>query len=118
MENEIIYVGKIELEDSITFHEAEFEITDGYYYNSGRNNLINNVIKNLYDLRLELEIGKRNPAQVVIKLLMNSMHGKTSIIPVETDTIIKYSRGYFEKCTSLTYKYLDIVLEVNGRYYN
>ena len=30
MENEIIYIDKVGLEDLITFHQAEFEIIDGY----------------------------------------------------------------------------------------
>ena len=30
MENEIIYIDKAGLEDSSTFHDAQFEITDGY----------------------------------------------------------------------------------------
>ena len=30
MENDIIYIDKVGLEDLITFHEAEFEIIDGY----------------------------------------------------------------------------------------
>ena len=94
MENEIIHIDKVGLEDLITFHEAEFEITDAYYLNSGRNDKMNNVIKNLYDLRRELQDAD-NPAEVVIKLLMNSMYGKTIIKPVETDTIIKDSRYYF-----------------------
>ena len=81
-----IYIGKAGLEDPITFHEAECEITGGYYFNSGRNNKNNNVIKNLYDLRLKLK-DDTNPAEVVIKLLMNSMHGKTNFKPVEADTI-------------------------------
>ena len=54
MEHGIIYIDKIGLEDLSTFHEAEFEIIDGYYFNSGRNNNIIDVIKNLYDLRLKL----------------------------------------------------------------
>ena len=37
--------------------------------------------------------------------------------PVETDTIIKYSRGEFEKCISLSCDNVDSVLEVNGRSY-
>ena len=44
MSNEIMYIDKIGLEDSITFHEAEFEILDGYYLNEGRNDTINTVI--------------------------------------------------------------------------
>ena len=75
MDNEIIYIDKVGLEDLIEFHEAEFEIIDGYYYNDGRNETINHVIEDLYNLRLKLKKDK-NPAQMVIKLLMNSMYGK------------------------------------------
>ena len=87
MNNEIIYTDKACLEDLITFHEAEFEVIDGYYFNSGRNNRINVVIEDLYNLRLRLKKDK-NPAQMVIKLLMNSMYGKTILKPVETETVV------------------------------
>ena len=102
----------------ITFHEAEFAITDGYYVNEGRNDKINDAINNLYDLRLNLkETNDKSPAQVVIKMMMSSMHGNTTIKPVETDSIIEHSRDDFEKCTSLKYNYIDNVLEVNGWYH-
>ena len=52
-----ICIDKAGLEDWITFHEAEFEIIDGYYYNSGRNNKLDNSIKKLYDVRLKLRNG-------------------------------------------------------------
>ena len=91
MGNGIIYIDKVGLEGLVTFHEAGFGITCGYYFNSGRNNKIHNVIKNLHGSRLKSKDDK-NPAEVVIKLLMDSMHGKTIIKPVETDTNIKYSR--------------------------
>ena len=35
---------------------------------------------------------------MVIKLLMNSVYGKTIIKPVGTDTIVKDDRDDFEKC--------------------
>ena len=41
MSNEIIYIDKVGLEDLITFHDAEFEILDGYHFNEGRNDTIN-----------------------------------------------------------------------------
>ena len=47
-----MYIDSVGLEDSITFHEAEFEITDGYSYNDGRNDTINHVIEDLYNLRI------------------------------------------------------------------
>ena len=40
-----------------------------------------------HNLRAKLK--NNNPAQIVIKLLMTSMYGKTIIKPVETDTIVK-----------------------------
>ena len=55
MDNEIIYIDKVGLEDLITFHEAEFEIIDGYYFNDGRTNKINHAIEDLYNLRIKLK---------------------------------------------------------------
>ena len=37
----------------------------------------------------------KSPAQMVIKLLVNSMYGKTITKPVETDTVVKYSKDDF-----------------------
>ena len=115
MENAIIYVGKVGLEDIITFHEAEFEIIDGYYYDQGRNNTINHVIGDLYNLRLRLKQDK-NLAQIVMKLLMNPMYGKTIIKPVETDTTVKDNRDDFGMYISYNYNYIDSVIEVNGKF--
>ena len=47
MSNEIIYIDRVGLEDLITFHDAEFEILDGYYFNEGRNDTINNIISKI-----------------------------------------------------------------------
>ena len=114
MDNGIIYIDKVGLEELITYHEAEFEIIDGYYYDQGRNNTINNVIEDLYNLRIKLKQDK-NPAQIVIKLLMSSMYGKTLIKPVETYTIVKDTREDFEKHISYNYNYIDSVIEVSGK---
>ena len=92
------------------YRKAGFEIIDGYYYNESRNNTVNHVIKDWYDLRKKLKEYK-DPAQMV-KLLMNSMYGKTIIKPVETDTIVKDNRDDFGKCTSYNYNYNDSVIEV------
>ena len=116
MDNEIIYIDKVASEEIITYHVAGFEIIDGHYYDQGRNNTINHVTEDLYNLRLKLKQDK-NPAQIVIKLLMNSMYGKTIIKPVETDTIAKDNRDDFEKYISYNYNYIDPVIEVNGKFY-
>ena len=64
MENGTMYVDRVGMEDLITYHEAEFEVLDGYYFDSCRNNKINDVIKDLHDLRKKLK--NMNPAQMVI----------------------------------------------------
>ena len=109
MSNGSIYIDKVGLEEIITHHEAEFETIGGYYYDQGRNNTINHVIEDMYTLRLKLKQDK-NPAQIVVKLLMNSMYGKTIIKPVETDTIVKDNRDDFEKYISYNYNYIDSVI--------
>ena len=116
MDNGIIYIDKVGLGDLITFHEAEFEIIDGYYYGQGRNNTINHVVEDLYNLRKNLK-QEKNPAEMVIKLLMNSMYGKTIIKPVETDTIVKGNRDDFEKYISYNYNYIGSVIEASGKFY-
>ena len=54
---------------------------------------------------------------MVIKLLMNSMYGKTIIKPVETYTIVKGNRDDSEKYMSYNYNYIDSVIEVNGKFH-
>ena len=54
---------------------------------------------------------------MVIRLLMNSMYGKTIIKPNETDTITKDAREDVEQYMSYNYNYIDYVLEVKGRYH-
>ena len=116
MDNGIIHTDKVGLEELTTYHEAESEIIDGYYYDQGRNNTIHHDIEDLYNLRLELKQDK-DPAQIVIKLLMNPKNGKTIIKPVETDTIVKDNENDFEKYIPYNYNYIDSVIEVNDKSY-
>ncbi len=101
MVNEYVYIDKTALEDSIKFQEIEFGIIDGYYFNEGHNNNINNVIQYLYDKLLELKKNK-NPTQIVIKELMNSMYGTTILKPIQTETRVK-SIDECEKYRSYNY---------------
>ena len=116
MDGEIVYIDKTGLEDLITFHKAEFEIIDGYYFDEGRNNKINTVIQHLYDTRLKFK-EEKNPAQVAIKLLMNSMYGKTILKPIETQTIIKDGIDAYNKYVSYNYNYIDNITQVGDRYF-
>ena len=116
MEHGIVYIGKVGLEELVTHREAEFEIINGYYYNDGRHNTIDHGIEYLYNLRPKLK-QDNNSAQMVVKLLMNSMYGNTSIKPVETYNIVKYNRYDFEKSMPYNHNYIDSVIEVTGKSY-
>ena len=87
LEGETICVDDITLGDLVEFMQIEYTVLRGYYFDEGENRRINEVIKDLYDLRLELKKDK-NPAQAVIKLVMNSSYGTTGMAPHDTD--IKY----------------------------
>ena len=116
MDNEIIYIDKVSFGDLTTFHDAQFEMIEGYYYNDGRNETINHVIGDLYNLRPTLKKDK-NPAQIFIKLLRNNMYGKAIITPVEADTIVNDNEDDFGKCISYNNNCADSVLEGHGKYY-
>jgi len=50
-----LYVCKIDLEDLIEFHNIEYEIIDGYYYDEGRNNKLEEVISFVFNERLKMK---------------------------------------------------------------
>jgi hypothetical protein len=72
----ITTIDKITLEDYIKFHEIEYEILKGVYYNEGFNNKIGEVVEKLYNDRMKF---KKTNAQMatIIKLILNSTYGKT-----------------------------------------
>lgn len=81
-------VNKITLEDLMKFHdlrEKDFEITEGYYFDEGRNSKCGDTIKKLFELRIKHKSDK-NPIQALYKLCMNASYGKT-IMKEQNDKI-------------------------------
>ena len=103
------------MEDAINFQGIEFEIIDGYYFDNGHNNKINQVIEHLYEKRKELKSNK-NPTQIMIKELMNSMYGKTILKPIETETVVKHKDEY-DKYVNYNYNSIQSSIPVGNRYY-
>jgi hypothetical protein len=113
MVNELIVVDKITLEDLIHYHQIEYEIVKGYYYNEGRNDTILKVITHLFNTR-KLEKKKGNPVEQVFKLIMNSAYGKTLLKPFDTES------KYIFDIDEHTSKYFKVIKEItplfNGTY--
>lgn len=106
MVGKIAYVDKTTLQDWINFQQIEFDLLAGYYYNNGRNPKIREVIKRIFDLRLQKK-KEKNPIQVVYKLIMNSAYGKTILKPITTEE--KVIKGETEKNKFLDRNYARII---------
>ena len=72
----------ITLIDLIRFQRIKFTLIGGYYYSSKRNTACQKVIQKLFELRLKYK-KEDNPLQQVIKLILNSVYGKTILKPIE-----------------------------------
>ena len=78
------YVDKRALLDLKEFYEIDFDIIRGYYFNNGFNSKINVLIHKLFELRKKYK-SEHNPLQNTIKLLLNSIYGKSILKPTKTE---------------------------------
>tara|TARA_B110000858_G_C17799879_1_gene474667 strand:- start:35 stop:3268 length:3234 start_codon:yes stop_codon:yes gene_type:complete len=98
----IVYIDKTGLEDLINFQNVEFEIIKGYYFDEGFNTKINQVIKTIFDKRLQLK-KEKNVGQLIYKLIMNSGYGKAIQKSHDVDTKLFDNRKDFESYLSKNY---------------
>lgn len=109
----VIYTDDISLENILRSHrirDEDVEILNGYYYDSGRNYRIREVITHLFDQRLKLK-AQGNPLEQAYKLLMNSCYGKSIMKPITTDNYIVPSERFLNNllsscCEIITYQEL------------
>lgn len=86
-------VDNIELEDLIKFQQIEFTIKRGYYWSGPKSDLFSKEMKRIYDLRVQYK-KQKNPLQLVLKLLMNSVYGKTIQLEIKTEQVYCYNTAY------------------------
>ena len=82
---ENFYIDKRGFEDLMEFYEFDYEFVRGYYFDEGFNNKIQSFIKKLFNLRLKYK-KQKNPLQSTIKLLLNSIYGKSILRATATET--------------------------------
>ena len=96
-----MYVDNIKLEDLIKYQGIECKILDGIMWNNSVKDFnIRDQILRLHELRCKLK-KEGSAAQEVIKLIMNSLYGKTIQKEIKTDKVYKkiytvkhYTRQY------------------------
>ena len=103
----------LELEDVMKFYGAKMTLLDGYIWQGKpgekcRDLSIRDKIKELYNARLKYK-AEGNPLELTIKLLLNSMYGKTIQKDVLTTTefveaknLKKYLRTHLNSITEMT----------------
>ena len=86
MEGKTMVVDKYALEDLIEFHQIDFDIIEGYYFNDGYNTKVREIIMSLFTLRLKAKKDGNEPLADVCKLQLNSSYGKTLQKSINNDT--------------------------------
>lgn len=128
-------VDKITLEDYIEFHQIEFEIIEGIYWNEGTNKTIGTIIDNLFQDRISYkklmknynsndnEYKSADIIQNLIKLMLNSVYGKTIMKKSNSTLLIKengenlneYIYNNYNTIKTITYlNSTQSVIEQNG----
>ena len=101
------YLDKITLLDLIEFYDIKYDIIRGYYFDEGFNKHINQFITKLFNLRLKYK-KMNNPLEKTIKLLLNSIYGKSILKPM-VDEVTLVNR---DKLTSYIYRNYNFIKEV------
>lgn len=93
-------VDKITLEDYIKFHEIEYEIIDGVYYDEGFNNKFICILDVFNERKKQkaLKTTSSETKQELFKLIMNSSYGKTLIKSSCDRDFIVDSKDFLNYC--------------------
>ena len=108
-----LYVDRITLNDYITFHDIEYEIVEGVYWDQGFNKKLGEMIVGLHNERCKYKKTNK-PKADMIKLLMNSIYGKTGMRISETKTIFVAN----DKADKYTYDHFGTISEIQRTPFN
>lgn len=81
-----VVVDKQTLEDYLQFHEIQFDILEGVYWQGTSNQEWGSIVENLYKERLQAKAEGKAVKADCIKLILNSAYGKT-ITRTSTTTV-------------------------------
>jgi hypothetical protein len=114
---EDIVIDSTTLQDYIEFHEIEYEILDGVYWDEGGNKKMGEVIGRLFEARLKYKVS--NPALAnILKLMMNSSYGKTIIKKTKTKIDIVKTGKYTQDKTTGEWVFDDKNSQFESYIYN
>ena len=91
----------------LEFYELEYELVRGYYFDEGFNSTINQFITQLFELRRRYQ-EQHNPLEKTIKLLLNSIYGKSILKPMMNETKLVDR----ERLTSYIYRHYNFIKDI------
>ena len=108
----IMYLDHITFQDLITFQDCTIEPIRGYYSNDKRDYSIRGVIEHLFNLRLKYK-AEDNPLQEIIKLMLNSIYGKTILKPINETYKFISTHGIYDYIRR-RYNYIKEITGTDG----
>jgi len=100
--DEKVIIDKITLEDYIKFHQIDYTIVEGVYYNEGFNPNIGTIIEKLFTLRKQYKAEGKDTLQETVKLIMNSTYGRTIIKKTNERIVYRWNKTIDEKTNQWT----------------
>ena len=110
-------VDSITLKDYMNFHNIEFTISDGVYWNDGYNKKMGGVIQELFNARVA---NKKNEALAnTLKLMLNSSYGKNIMKKsFNTVKIVAIKTHKYDKIKKVFTKIINPISKFNNYIYN
>lgn len=96
LEGKIVHIDRNTYEDCIEFQKMEFEFIEGVYFENPTNERLKECMEDLFEKRIDLKKAK-NPAQVIMKLIMNASYGRLIMKPINTETKHIYGKEEIKK---------------------
>ena len=110
------FLDKTMFEDAVKFQGITFEIKRGYYFNEGFNYTVKEVIRSMFNERVQKK-KEKNPIQLAYKELLNCAYGKTILKASEFEYKFFDSYQQFINYLSYNYNYVSEYWQLAGDKY-
>ncbi|KKP51522.1 MAG: polymerase type B, organellar and viral family protein [candidate division TM6 bacterium GW2011_GWF2_33_332] len=101
----VYFIDLITLKDWIKYLNIEYKVIKGLYYNEGFNENIKGLVEKLFKLRKEFKAQKNN-LQLNVKLMLNSLYGKTIQKSSKSKKTVFNNRVAFERFVYKNYNFI------------
>ncbi len=101
-----------ELYDLIKYHNIEWKLIRGYYFNDGFNNVLAKLIQRIFALRNKLKLDN-NGMEAVIKLIMVSIFGRMIMKSIDKKYTIISTLDEYEKYINKYYKFITKIVQIS-----